>query len=377
MDRSLAVLINSLGVGGAERQVSYLCPELVARGWRVRVHTLLPAATFAEPLRASGVEVEVAGPGRVGTARAIAHFGKTLRRERPTFLVSFLHHADIVARAFGKAAGVPVVLTSEWASGPRGAIRAGIRKATRWLDDGVVSNSRCSRDALLASGVARRGHAWTVWNAIDLSRFDVEVDRASVRASLGATPDTVLWLAVGNIYWAKNYPLMVSAFADMADSHPEAMLRIAGRQQEDVDALLSIRPDLWRAGRMAMLGPRSDVPELLAAADGVVMSSDQEGLPNALQEALAARRPVVATAVGGVVEIVPSEAGRLVPRRSKEALTAALADVSEMSREARTAMGEHGRAAVEARFSLQAIVDDWEALLAERYADWEARRARR
>ena len=114
-------------------------------------------------------------------------------------------------------------------------------------------------------------------------------------------------------------------------------------------------------GRVHLLGTRADVPEILNAADVFVLSSDYEGNPLSVMEAMAAGKPMICTAVGGVPELVEDGCGLLVPPRDAQALSKAMSHVLE-NPSARKSMGERSaRRAVE-RFDLRAMTEAYEAL---------------
>ena len=109
------------------------------------------------------------------------------------------------------------------------------------------------------------------------------------------------------------------------------------------------------------LGLRQDIPALLDAADGFVLSSAWEGMPLALGEAMAMEKPVVATDVGGVRELVGKTA-LVVPARNSNELAEAMRQVMNRSADERGAMGHAARARICSKFNLDAKVDEWEAL---------------
>jgi glycosyltransferase involved in cell wall biosynthesis len=122
------------------------------------------------------------------------------------------------------------------------------------------------------------------------------------------------------------------------------------------------------AGQVRFLGPREDLPTLLAAADLVALASDREGLPLAILEAMAAARAVVATEVGGIAEVLSDgTTGRLVPPRVPAALADALADVL-LDPAIRDAMGSQAHAVAVRRFSLDAAARRVEAIYSHELA---------
>src|SRR5213075_2773383 len=115
-----------------------------------------------------------------------------------------------------------------------------------------------------------------------------------------------------------------------------------------------------------LLGRRADVPELLAASDALVLSSDFEGLPNVVLEAMASARPVIATAVGGTPELVAhGSTGVLVPPGDPRALATAIEELAALPADHRAEMGERGRHVVKQKYGLAPVMSQWGELVDE------------
>lgn len=133
-----------------------------------------------------------------------------------------------------------------------------------------------------------------------------------------------------------------------------------------MEALKRQACDLHLQDRFHLLGFRNDVAELLQAADALVLSSAWEGLPNSVMEALSAGKPIVATRVGGVPELVHDrESGLLVPPGNPQALSEAMRRMMEMPGEQRKRMGEAGRAHIRKEYDMTRVVEQWEDLFVE------------
>ena len=129
------------------------------------------------------------------------------------------------------------------------------------------------------------------------------------------------------------------------------------------EALRLRAAELRLEGQVEFLGERDDVPQLLRAADGFVLSSAWEGMPNAVMEAMAAALPVVATDVGDVPELVEDRtSGFVVQPGDSEALADRMLSLMAMPPDQRRAMGERGLERIRARFENERVVDEWEAL---------------
>lgn len=143
--------------------------------------------------------------------------------------------------------------------------------------------------------------------------FPDPILRRQKRQELGINETVFLWLAVGRLEEQKDYPNLLHAFALVVQKFPNAQLRIVGKGTL-LNDLQRLADKLNIKTQCQFLGYRQDVPALLNAADGVVLASAWEGLPNAIMEALATGKPVVATKVGGISELIEDEKfGFLIP----------------------------------------------------------------
>ncbi|MGA7343794.1 MAG: glycosyltransferase, partial [Terracidiphilus sp.] len=186
------------------------------------------------------------------------------------------------------------------------------------------------------------------------------VRRAKTRAALAANSDFI-WLAAGRLALSKDYPNLLRAFAIVHASCPDARLWIAGQGTADESsALLSLAAELGVDRTMQWLGLRHDLPALLDAADAFVLSAAWEGMPLALAEAMAMEKPVVATDVGGVRELVLG-AGTIVPARDAEALAQAMLVLMRETSAARAAQCRAARQRIQQHFSIEARAGEWES----------------
>jgi glycosyltransferase involved in cell wall biosynthesis len=196
------------------------------------------------------------------------------------------------------------------------------RALQRWIHRNathVTAVSESVADTVAAMGVPRR-RITVIPNGVDASRFD----HAPERGALGVNGGARVIGSVGCLAVRKDYGTLLEAIARIAPRHRDLALVLVGDGPER-GALEGRAHELEIAARVHFLGERPDVERLLPAMDVFVLSSREEGIPNALLEAMAAGRPSVATAVGGTVEVLEDgETGWLVPARAPVALAAAL-----------------------------------------------------
>lgn len=200
-----------------------------------------------------------------------------------------------------------------------------------------------------------------ILNGIPVETFrQPSIDRERWRNKEGFAPTDVLFVCVAGLRQQKNPTLLVEAFHRGLASDPRAHLLFAG-SGEVKSELERQRSAMGLQERVHLLGQRSDIPELLNAADVFAMSSDYEGNPLAVLEAMAAGKPILSTAVGGVPELLEGGCGLLVPPRDAQALSKAMRYMLE-SPEARASMGEaSARRAIE-RFDVRAMTEAYEHL---------------
>lgn len=216
----------------------------------------------------------------------------------------------------------------------------------------AVAVSEAGRDNLLDFDGFEEKRVTVVRNGADASAFRKLPERAASRRALGLPPDAEVIGTVARMHPEKNLPLLIQAFARVARRRERAVLVIAGDGPER-PRCEGVALGAGISDRVHFLGTRSDVTRVLAALDVFVLSSDTEGLPMAVIEAMAAELPVVATDVGAVRELVREGVnGHLAPRGSDEALAARVLDLLENADVAR-AMGVRGAEIFRAEYTLE------------------------
>lgn len=374
----IVLLSTGLGHGGAETQLVRLATSLDRRRWRPRLVSMLPPAAFGEALQAAGLECTSLGMRRkVPSLHALAAFVGLLRDLRPRVLVSFMFHANLLARLAGRLAGVPVVISSIRTDRMGGRWRElALRATDRHCSMTTVNSARVAA-SMVARGAVPAGRIRVIPNAVVPVDDEPALSRPELRRALGVSPEEFVWLAVGRLEEAKDYPNLLAAFATLAAGPPRVRLLLAG----EGPLRLRLEEELARRrlrSKVSLLGFRRDVPALLRAADGFVLSSAWEGLPNALMEAMSARVPVVATCVGGVEELVAhGETGLLVRPGDPDGLAAAMRGLEQLPAEERAAMAQRARRHVTQSFGLSEVVGRWEALFFELLAGAPGSGARR
>jgi glycosyltransferase involved in cell wall biosynthesis len=222
----------------------------------------------------------------------------------------------------------------------------------------AVSQAAADRFTRLKAVPIRKSSVLVI--GIDTIEFAPSSERRAHMREEMSVGDEFVWLAAGRIVPAKDYPNLLSAFALVHAVVPSACLWIAGEAVgASSTAVQALAADSGASVRW--LGLRRDMPALLDAADGFVLGSAWEGMPQAVGEAMAMEKPVVATDVGGVRELM-GETGFIVPAKSPEGLAEAMLAMMRRTDEERRRLGLAARERIVAHFSMDVRTDEWEAL---------------
>ncbi len=353
--------IDHLKVGGAQRHLVELFSGLDRRRFALQVCVAKPGGALQPVIEAMGIPVRSFGVGaslaRPGTSAGLVRTARRLRAEGVHIVHGYLYEGNILGMLAARLAGTPIRIASK-------------RSLDRYPRRAQLQATR------LANACAQR----IVCNAEAVRRFVVEEERPApeklrvipngirVAPELpaperppGVPPGARLVGAIGRLSWKKAYHHLLAAAARVRAVRPDVDFVIVG----DGPLRAEVEAEASRLGireHVHLLGEVRQVRALLRAFDVFVISSVIEGMPNVVLEALAVERPVVATAVGGIPEIVSHErSGLLVSPGDPAALAAGVLRVLDDPREA-AAFGAEGRRTVESQFSVDTMVGRFTAL---------------
>lgn len=373
-------VIARLNVGGPALHVAYLSSGLAERGYE----TTLVAGDVAKGEESMAFVAESKGVEIVrlaGLSRSIAPFrdlaaairlAGVIRRIRPHILHTHTAKAGAVGRLAAVLAGNdrPAIVVHTYhghvLEGYFGRVgTAAFRAIERWLagsTDVLVAVSPQVRDDLVNLGVAPARRFTVVRLGIDLEpRVRTSVDRMELRRRLGIGPERFVVGWFGRMTAVKRTDDLIDALVALRGRGVDACLLLVG-DGEDRERLEQRAKDAGVARDVFSLGYQQDVAGWYAAADAVVLTSASEGTPVTIIEALAAGKPVVATNVGGVPDVVRDGIdGFLVSAGDTDAMAARLAEIASDP-----AVGERlattGQQRVLTRYAVARLVDNVDRL---------------
>jgi glycosyltransferase involved in cell wall biosynthesis len=369
-------VVTRLNVGGPARQALFLSDELRNRGFETRLvwgasgpdeGTFEPSddlpATYSAYLQRKMDPVD--------DLRAAGAIDGVIRRWRPQIVHTHLAKAGALGRAVALARRVPVTVHTfhghvlqEYFGRLTNRAFATAERALAKRTDALLAVSTQVRDDLLEMGIGAEKQWHVVPVGVDLEPLlNDRPSRADARKTLGLPVDGPIVGCVGRLVPIKDHDTLFAAAARLRRERPDVTFVLAGDGELRDD--LKARAKELLGDRCVFLGWVHDLPTLYAAFDVVALTSKLEGTPVSLIEAAAAGKPVVATRVGGVREVVrDGETGLLVSPADPVAVAMSLHTLLDDPEGARR-MGEEGTRWVTGRFSSSRLADDVTGLYRE------------
>ena len=349
------LLTGSLGPGGTELALMTLARRLRARGhFEPRVAVLGGGGAWAEMLRGEGIavtELGIAGPLRRPRALArLLRLAALVRREGIAIVHTFLFDADVYGMLACRLGFPRAVITTRRAIKAHRPHHLRAYRLTDRFVQRIVANSKAVERFTVEVERAPAAKVMTIPNGVDVEAFAAG-SAARGRGVLGLGDDARVVLAVGTLKPVKGQDLLLEAMRGHLERRPELRLVLAGTVSAHFGQ--GLREQVVQAGleqRVLFPGSVEAVPDLLAAADLFVLPSRSEGMSNALLEAMAAGRAIVATDVGGAREcLADGECGIIVEPDNPSALAAAIGRV----------LDDPERAAAMARAAARRAADEY------------------
>ncbi len=367
VSRRVFFLIDSFMIGGTEAQAVELARRLDPGRYQVTVGCLRKEGPLLSRLEGTGVRVRefsmgggIDSPSGIRGVLKLAHF---LRRERIQIMHAHDLWSNLVGMVAAKLAGVPVTITSQrdlshdaW----YGTYRRRVLRYLQGRSSIVLTNAKAIRDGLIEKDKLPAKKICVIYNGVDVDGFrNVTPNREWIFPGSAGRKLVVL---VGNMNSdVKGHTVLIAAASEIVNVHPEVQFLLVGdgpkrRHYEAMIEKSGLRENFL------FLGRRNDVPQILASCDVAVLPSLAEGLPNAVLEYLASGLPVVATALGGNLEVVEDGVtGLLVPPNDPHALAMALSRLVADSQFAGQ-IAKAGRERVESKFSFERLITEVEGL---------------
>ncbi|HPM24299.1 MAG TPA: glycosyltransferase [Phycisphaerae bacterium] len=372
-------VITRLIIGGAQENTLLTCAGLHERGHRVTLisgPTRGPEGSLVERARGGGYEfielpelIRAVNPWMDMRARRC--LAMEFQRLRPDIVHTHSSKAGILGRLAAADARVPRIVHTIHGMSFNRTQPWPVRRAYAWLEwltarrtHAIVAVADAMIDQSVAAGICRRDKLLTVYSGMEVGQFTPHVElRAAARRAWGVTDDQVVVGTVARLFRRKGYEQLIPVMARAAARAPRLHFVWIGdgAQRAEYEAELA-RLGLTARTTLVGLIPPADVPQMLAGCDLLAHTSQWEGLPRAVVQALLMQVPAVAFDIDGTPEVVlDGQTGRCVPLNDLDAFSEALCDLAADA-DLRRRLGRAGREHCLERFDWRRMVDQLEAL---------------
>jgi glycosyltransferase involved in cell wall biosynthesis len=338
-------IVGTLGRGGAEKQLVFMLRALIQAGIEARILCLTKGEAFETEIKLLGIEIEYLGESQ----NRLIRLWKIIQnlRKRPADIIQSSHfYTNIYAAIAGKILKIPSI----------GAIRSNLKSELAihkfwgrlqiYLPDFLIVNSEIAQQTAIEHGISV--------NKIEFVRNVVEIEpEISAKLRLNTT-----FLFVGRLGKEKRPDRFIRLAEALVEKFPANALRFQmagdGVWRYELEAQVKNMPLL--TNKFELLGECAEINKIYQKADVLVLTSDYEGTPNVILEAMSHGLPVIATNVGGIPEILTSNCGFLVEPDDEKSLLEAASLLVE-NKELRLSLGFEGLQKVKKNHSLDSLTE--------------------
>jgi len=372
---NLLYVFDNLEFGGGERVFAQLINRLSGERYKIMV-ACLPTGAFIEKIEGSEVEVKSVDMRSRFNPGVILRLANLMKRENVDIVHSQGARADFFARIAAKLAGVPIVVSTV-PMPVEGFDVSPIRKLTytvfnrfseRFVDRFIVVSDSLEKIMIEKHGIGPQ-RVVKIYNGIEKDEYciadeEIAYRRSKFRKESGLGEDVPVVGAIGRLVWQKGFEYLIEAIPDLLKEFKKARFLIVG--EGPLKDGLNVKSKMLKIeDKIIFTGFRSDIKEILASIDILVMPSLLEGLPIVLLEAMAMMKPIVATDIDGIKEVLDNgKTGLLIPPKNPRALTYAIVNLL-LHRDKAYQMGIDARKVVEERFEVDIMVQKVEKVYEE------------
>lgn len=346
-------IITGLGQGGAERVVCDLADSMSEKKNKVKI-IYLTGDILTSPIHQ---EIELININLTNTRslpKAYLKLSRFIKNYEPDVVHSHMVHANILTRLIRLITPMPKLVCTAHSSNEGGILRMLAYRSTDRLANLTTNVSNTAVTSFEMKYAVPKNSMLTIYNGVDFENFNyIPEAKNRIVKDLNLASNTRIILAVGRFSSPKNYSNLfkaISMLKKQLDTHFILLIAGDGELREEIEQLVR---KLKINDNVMLLGRRQDIPELMSACDAFVLSSDYEGLPTVLIEALACQAHVVSTDVSGAREII-GEYGYIVPIKDSEKLAKAI--IKALNIKERNVLGKNY---AKSKFDINIISKKW------------------
>ncbi|CQI88989.1 glycosyltransferase [Yersinia rohdei] len=357
---NILYIITGLGMGGAEKQTVLIANKMYEAGHKVMIVSLT-GETLVKPQ--NGVQLSELKLDKTPFSlfKGLFAVRRITKKFKPDVVHSHMFHANIFARILRLLTHIPVLICTAHNTNEGSSLRMLAYKYTDKLATISTNVSQDAVDSFIRKGAAKPDRMIAVSNGIDTSQFDFSLnDRNVKRAELGLADETPMLLSVGRLTEAKDYPNLLTAYSLLLKNNTFQnipRLYIVGTGHLDAH-LESMAKELNIDKYLTFLGQRDDIRQLMCATDIFVLSSEWEGFPLVITEAMACKKMIVATDAGGIKEAL-GDCGAVVPIKDPVSLSQEINKMINLSDKEKEILANRVRERIIKTNSIEKIIERW------------------
>ena len=346
-------VITGLAQGGAERVVCDLADKIHEKGNEVKI-VYLTGDVLTQPIYKEIELIKINLNSLLTIVKSYKKLATVIRKFEPDVIHAHMIHANLLARLVRLTLPMKKLICTAHNSNEGGRLRMLAYRITDGLADLTTNVSNTAVIYFEEKKAVPKNTMETIYNGVNFEKFTYYAKaKKELLNELNLSSEVKIILAVGRFNTQKNYPNLLNAINIFKENYPFSFkLLIAGDAELRIEIEKLIH-QLDLSNEVILLGRRNDIPKLMSACDVFVLSSDYEGLPTVLIEALGCQAHVVSTEVSGVKEIFDKN-GEIVPVNSP----------SDLARSIETLLNKNGKNKlgsefVRNKFDLNIISGQW------------------
>ena len=308
-------LITSLEVGGVQHGLLLGLPKLDNKKYEHAICSLTSKMPMADEFKKKNIKIFTLNINSKKDFLYSIRLRNIINNYKPDILHTYLIHANILGRIFGKICDVETIISSERTIGQANWYERFLTKITNPLVDIVEVNSKKGKDAAHKNLKVPNEKLRVIYSGINIKKYQIKKTKYQIKKTLQISNSKKIILCVGRLRTVKGINFGIESFYEIQKSINNAIFLIVG-DGEDKKKLEKISNQLHLNDKIKFLGVRNDLPELFSISNIIIMPSLTEGFPRIAIESMAAGKPIVATRVGGTPEAIKHKFnGILVPSK--------------------------------------------------------------
>lgn len=312
-------LISGLDVGGTELQLLKILPKL-QNNFDNRVCCIRGHGPVGKLLNQKGVPVYYLDLRKIYDFQMIFKFRKVIKEFKPDILVTYLIHADLFGRTFGKMFSVKKIVCSQRGVLLQWEYLRKVDRLTKFLVTKYLVQTEVTKKELMGKLNLSKEKFTVIPNSIDVNFYKKLARNLTLRKKLGVAPSETAIICVGNFHLSKGHRYLLEAFEAVYQKNKKVKLLLAGDGAEKENLKKQIKKYRSKEN-IIFLGKRTDIPKLLKISDIFVLPTLGEGMSNAILEAMATGLPAIVTDIPQNKEVIEEgKTGVLVPHRDSASI---------------------------------------------------------